>query len=142
MAITESDRKDILRLLADGKITASEAAELLSSSRTVSTGEPDTEDLKRVEDEVFPEIASGKQDVRQASWFRIRVNDMKTGKRKVTVNIPLGLVRYGMSVGKRFAPELDGLDWNELELMLNENQGLLIDVEDEEDGEQVQVFVD
>ena len=142
MAITERDRKDILRLLADGKITASEAAELLSSNRTASTGEPDIEDLKQVEDEVFSEIASGKQDARQASWFRIRVNDMKTGKRKVTVNIPLGLVRYGMSVGKRFAPELDGLDWNELELMLNENQGLLIDVEDEEDGEHVQVFVD
>ena len=61
----------------------------------------------------------------------------------VTVNVPLSLVQVGLSIGSRFAPELDGLDWQEIADALNsETIGKLVEVEDEEEGKRIQVFVD
>jgi hypothetical protein len=67
---------------------------------------------------------------------------MKTGKSKVKVNIPIRFVKYGLSIGKRFAPEMAGLDVDELSSYMSNEKGLLVDVQDEEDGERVLIFVD
>lgn len=127
---TAEERKRILKLIQEGKITAEEGAKLLnalgssdSSSKRRSTAAP----------------RSGKT----ARWVRVRVTDVATGKTKTTVNIPLGLIDWGLQIGAQFAPEVGGLDLNQLSEMLDEGtMGKIVDVINEEDGEHVEIYVE
>ena len=78
-----------------------------------------------------------------ARWFRVRVTDVATGRTKVNVNLPLSLVKAGLKMGARFAPDMEELDWDELALAIQEGAaGKIVEVEDEEDGERVEVYVE
>ncbi len=135
-----TSRKEILELLANGKITADEAAELLSQPAAPVVEETAVPDIKLLKEEEAMQVRNGGK---KPGWLHVRVRDLGSGRNKVTVNIPLGMVKFGMKIGGRFSPELNGLDWNELETMMNDMEsGLLVDVQDEEGGEHVQVFVD
>jgi hypothetical protein len=126
MATTE-ERMKILNLIRDGKITAEEGAKLLSAlgESQKSTRAPATR-------------VSG-----EPRWFRVRVTDLVTGKSKVSVNIPFGLMEWGLQIGAQFAPEVANLDLGELKEMLQSGvEGKVIDVIDEEDGEHVEIFIE
>ncbi|MCB9418606.1 MAG: hypothetical protein H6667_02290 [Ardenticatenaceae bacterium] len=137
-----NERQEILELLAKGKINAEEAAEILSSVE--KSPEAAAAPVKPVEPIApkapeAPAVESGKKP----SWFKVRVRNLETGKNKVTVNIPLGMVDFGLKLGRHFAPELEGLDYEELTgMMKNMGSGMLVEVEDEEDNEHVQIFVE
>ena len=125
---TSEERMQILKMIESKQITAEEGAKLLAA-----LGEKDR-------DSAAPQPSpstSGK-------WFRVRVTDMKSGRRKVNVNIPLGLVDVGLKMGAKFAPAgLEGLDMNQiLTALKNGGEGKVVDVEDEEDGEHVEVFIE
>ena len=61
----------------------------------------------------------------------------------VNVNLPLSLVKAGIKMGARFAPDMEELDWNELVIAIQEGaSGKIVEVEDEEDGERVEVYVE
>ncbi len=76
--------------------------------------------------------------------LRVRVTDLKTGESKVNVNIPLSLVDMGMKIGAKFAPEaVEGLDMNQIIAAIKSGgEGKLVDVEDNEKGEHVEVFIE
>ena len=118
------ERSRILQMISEGKITAKEGAKLLSALRGAS-GAPQ------------PSRAG------TARWFRVRVTDMVTGRTKVNVNLPLSLVKAGLKMGARFAPDMEELDWEELTVAIQEGaSGKIVEVEDEEDGERVEVYVE
>lgn len=120
------ERMQILKMIEDGKITASEGTDLLRA-------------LDR-EDDQSRERAKGASSPR---WFRVRVTDIRSGKSKVSVNIPMGLVNAGIKMGARFAPDLEGVDFDELTEMINSGaQGKIMDVVDNEEGERVEIFVE
>jgi hypothetical protein len=126
MATTE-ERMKILNMIREGKITAEEGAKLLStlsaSAKTTRSATSKT---------------SG-----DARWFRVRVTDMVNGKTKVSVNIPIGLMEWGMQIGAQFAPEVAELDFGQLKEMLQSGvEGKIVDVLDEEDGEHVEIFIE
>jgi hypothetical protein len=74
----------------------------------------------------------------EARWFRVRVTDLATGKTKVNVNIPMGLVNVAIKAGARFAPGLDSEQMQALAEGLRSGAvGKIIDATDEEDGERV-----
>ena len=76
-------------------------------------------------------------------WFHVRVSNLDTNQTRVTVNLPMAWVQVGLSFGSHFAPELDGLDWQEIANALNdETTGRLVEVEDLEKGERVEIYVD
>ncbi len=134
--MTSVERKEILELLAKGKISAHEAADLLSSPAA-------SEAVKVVVAPTESEALKLKENGRSPSWLHVRVKDLKTGRNKVSVNIPLGMLQIGLKIGRRFSPELGDLDWNEINGLMQEMEsGILVDVQDEEDGEHVQVYVD
>jgi len=144
--MSTTDRKEILDLLAAGKISAAEAAEMLSA---VSAAPQEPEKPLKVEVlDAEPEKPAAPQAPRPSSpnglrWFHVKVRDLNTGKNKVTVNIPLPVVKFGLKVGRHFSPELDELDWEDLSgAMASTGQGVLVDVEDEESNEHVQVYID
>ncbi len=127
MATTE-ERMQILKMVAERKITAEEGAKLLSAlepekkreARVVMTGGPST-----------------------PRWFRIRVTDLETGRSKVNVNLPMSLVNVGIKMGARFTPEVEGVDFQDIvESIKSGAQGKIMDVEDVEDGERVEIYVE
>ncbi len=77
-------------------------------------------------------------------WFRVHVTDLKTGKSKTNVKIPLSVVDFGMKMGAKFAPkEMEGLDMNQLRAAFQSGmEGKVVDVEDEEKGEHVEIFIE
>lgn len=147
---TSEERRKILEMLAEGKISTSEAADLLGS---VTTG--DAEQGDEAQTAASPAVekpataegtgkqVTGKQVGRDPRWLHIRVADLKSGRRKVAVNIPLQLVKIGAQLGSGFAPELERIDWDLLNSSVTGEEGrALVDIRDEEDGEHVQIYVD
>ncbi len=126
MATTE-ERMQILRLVAEGKISAEEGARLLAALEPERRREP-------------PPPPGGGSAPR---WFRVRVTDMASGKNKVSVNLPMSLVDVGARMGARFAPELEGVKFQDLiEQIKSGAQGKIIEVEDAEGGERVEIYVE
>jgi len=79
----------------------------------------------------------------QRRWFHVRVTNLDTGQPQVTVNLPMSLVQVGLSIGSRFAPEIDGLDWQTIANARNdETAGRIVEVEDLEQGKRVEVYVE
>lgn len=126
MATTE-ERIQILKMIEEGKITAVEGAELLRAlGRDKQT--PTSEPLK------------GASSPR---WFRVRITDTRSGRNKVNVNLPMGLVNVGIKMGARFAPEMEGVEYDHImQAIRSGQQGKILDVTDDEDGERVEIFVE
>lgn len=140
--MSEIDRLKILERVAAGEISAAAAADLLQGN-SAETAEPEA--LKEAEkhivitEEPAPLAGNGKTP----TWFKVRVNDLQTGKQRVAVNIPFRMMRWGLRVGQRFAPELRDLDANVLDQMVADGTpGMLVEVVDNEDNEQVQIFLE
>ena len=127
MATTE-ERLQILKMIEEGKISAAEGAELLRALDTKGERDPTLEPMK------------GNSNPR---WFRVRVTDVQTGRNKVNVNIPMGLVNVGIKMGARFAPQIEGKELNTIMEAVRSGQlGKVIDIVDTDDGERVEIFVE
>jgi hypothetical protein len=126
MATTE-ERMQILKMIEEGKISASEGADLLRALDKKGAGA----------------AAEPLRGPSQPRWFRVRITDVTSGKNKVNVNIPMGLVHVGMKMGARFAPDMEGVDYEELmESIRMGKQGKVIDITDDDDGERIEIFVE
>jgi hypothetical protein len=118
------ERMQILNMIQNGQVSAEEGAKLLAA---LKAGAKET-----------PAAEGG-----QPRWFRVRITDLSSGKSKVNVNIPMSLVNVGMKMGARFVPEAEGVDYEELAAAIQSGaQGKVVDVEDEESGEHVEIFVE
>ena len=121
------ERMQILKMIEEGKISAKEGSELLRA-------------LDQPGEKIKSDPIIGASAPR---WFRVRVTDIGTGKSKVSVNIPMGLVNAGIKMGARFAPDLEGVNFDEIsELIKSGAQGKIVDVVDNEEGERVEIFVE
>ena len=119
------ERLQILTMVQNGTITAAEGAKLLGALDEAPVREANTDDKA------------------PARWFRVRVTDLATGRSKVNVNIPIGLVNVGLRMGAKFAPEMSGMNMDEVIAAIKSGtRGKVIDVEDAEDGEHVEIFVE
>ena len=122
---TSEERLRILKMISDKQITAEEGSKLLEALR-VSDSE-----------------ARDRSDPTKSRWLRVRVTDRATGKTKVNVNIPVGLVDVGLKMGARFAPEMAGMDLQAIQAAVREGyQGRIVEVDDEEDNERVEIFIE
>ena len=125
---TTEERMQILSMVAEGKITAEEGAKLLAALEPEKRGKP---------------VLRAPEPPTEPRWFRVRVTDLHTGKAKVSVNLPFGLVDVGMRMGARFAPELENIDMAQIvEQVKAGGQGTMVEVEDEEDGERVEIYIE
>jgi hypothetical protein len=122
---TNEERMQILKMIANGQVSAEDGAKLLDALAAAANKEQS-------------EASGG-----QPRWFRVRVTDLHTGKGKVNVNIPMGLVNVGMRMGAKFAPDISGIDVEQIvEAIKQGAHGKIIDVEDDEDGERVEIYVE
>lgn len=131
------ERLKILNLLQEGKVTAAEAARLLEALETATSSKP----APRVP--TGPNAPGPSGPIGGGRWLRVRVTDTNSGKTRVNVRLPLNLVGSGIRMGMKFAPEIEGLDANDLmEWISSGEMGQIVDVHDEEDGEHVEVFIE
>ena len=126
---TAEERMRVLKLIEDGKISADEGARLLAALD--SNG-------KQARRRRKANTPSGGEEGR---WLRLRVSDTKSGKTRVNMTIPLGLVNMGLAVGARFVPDVAELDVEEVRNALRSGlQGKILEVHDED--ELVEIFVE
>ena len=124
---TSEERMQILKMIQEGKISAGEGANLLRALE-----QSDTEGAQQP-------LKGGSQP----RWFRVRVTDQATGRSKVNVNIPMGLVNVGIKMGARFAPNMEEGDYKQLmDALKSGQQGKIIDIVNDEEGERVEIFVE
>ncbi len=122
MMTTTEERIKILQMIQDGKISAEDGAKLLAALNESGPGRSS---------------AFRKKDSRT---IRIRVTDQFTGKSKVSINLPLGLVDAGLNIASNFIPDL-GIE--DLATAIRDGlTGKIIDVIDDEDGEHVEIFIE
>jgi hypothetical protein len=75
--------------------------------------------------------------------LRVRITDLNSGKTKVNVNIPMGLVNVGIKLGARFAPTSADINYDEImESIKNGTTGKVADVEDIESSEHVEIWLE
>jgi len=130
----EDERLRILRMVEEGKISAAEGISLLEALE---------QGRKQARNPSRPALNAGNTG-ESPRWLRVRVTDLYTGRSKATVNIPFGLMDWGLRIGAQFAPEMAGYDLQELTRVLSEEgvDGKIVDVVDDEDGEHVEIYVD
>ena len=120
----------ILKMLQEGKISANEAAILLESLDSGSKKKK----KKNKSDE--PRKTEGK-------FFRVSITDTTTGKSRANIRMPLSVMGIGMKFGAHFAPQIDGVESEQLmDAIRNGQVGKIIDVYDDDDGEHVEIFIE
>ena len=135
MATTE-ERLRILKMVQDGKITAEDGIQLLE----VLDGSPNRGGKASSTDGPAATTTYTKGGAR---WLRVRVTDTDSGKTRVNVRLPIGVVTAGMKMGARFSTEVEGLDVNQLNGFIRSGiVGQIVDVYDDQDGEHVEVFLE
>jgi hypothetical protein len=132
MSVSE-ERLRILRLLQEGKISPEEGNQLLEA-------------LDAAADKAGKSsaVAAPKEtEWKGGRWLRILITDTDTGKTRVNVRLPVSLVTAGVKMGARFAPEVEGLDIEQLMSYIRSGEtGQILDVYDDADGEHIQVFIE
>jgi hypothetical protein len=118
----QDERKKILHMIQEGKITAEEAMKLLDA-------------LQQQEDK-------SQKSKRKPRWVRIRVTDLYSNRLRVNLTLPVGLVRAGLRSGGNIAG-MDGFDTQGLEDMLNRGEvGHLLDVTNDDESSRVEIFIE
>lgn len=127
MMATSEERIKILQMIEDGKISAADGAKLLAAI---------TENTKsRSKTTSF-------QKSRDTRYMRVRVTDTSSGKTKVSVNLPLGLVDAGLNIASNFMPDMGAEAASDISAAISEGlTGKIVDVMDE-DGEHIEIYIE
>ena len=119
---------DILDRLASGELTAEEATRLLREPASSPAGKPSPDSLGA-------DYANRR--------LRVRVTNLDTGRDRVNVNLPLALVEAGVKLGARYEPGIAGVNFAELvEQIKSGVSGNLVEVDNWEEGERVEIFIE
>jgi hypothetical protein len=127
----KEERLQILKMLEEGKITAEEAATLLSALEAGAQKE---------QGEAKSTSASGAPRRRRV---RICVSDGATGKKKVDINFPIGVIKFARRMGTKFTGNIEGINLDDIfDAVHQEVEGKIIDIQDEYEGKRVEIFVE
>lgn len=132
MASTE-ERMRILMMIQEGKISAAEGARLIEAlEESTEKSVPPT-----------PRTARSSVSGRKPQYLRVMITDTDSGKSRVNVRLPVSLIDSGLRMGARFAPEIEGLNMEDLNAWLSSGEmGQIVDIFDEDDGEHIEVFLE
>jgi len=130
--VSTEERMRILMMIQEGKVSASEGARLIEALDDLS--EPTTP---------ASQPARSSEAGKKPRYLRVLITDTDSGKTRVNVRLPVSLINSGMRMGARFAPDIEGLDLEDLNAWMNSGEvGQIVDIFDEEDGEHVEVFLE
>lgn len=128
------EKMRVLKMIQEGKITPEEGMQLMDLLE--ESGAPESAGRPAKPERTVPRAEGGR-------WFHVRVTDLNTGKVRANVRIPLGVVSMGLRMGSKFAPQVEGLNMEELNQFIAQGiTGQIVDVTDDEDGEHVEVYIE
>jgi hypothetical protein len=120
--MSSEERLHILRMIESGQVTAEEGARLIEA-----IGPPPQQ---------RPMISQPPRSV------RVRVTDLSTRRNKINVTIPVGLINVGLKLGARFAPQDSTAVEDILRAIERGATGRVFEMQDLEEGEQIEIFVE
>jgi hypothetical protein len=124
MAVSTDERNRILYLVESGKVTATQAAQLL--------------DTLEVEREHTGASIQGRKRI-----VRVRVTNLASNRQKFNVTVPIGLINVGLRLGTRLVPQVSGSALEDLLRAIESGAtGRLLDLQDLEEGERVEIFAE
>lgn len=130
---TTEERLRILNMVAEGKITAEEGTRLLSALQEAER--PGASSSQNGADAAF--------SFAEAHSLRIRVCNGQSGRDKINVRIPMNLVNVALRMGARFAPDVDGVELEDIVKAIRQGaRGKIVDVTDEEADERIEIYVE
>ncbi len=133
-----SERMRVLELLEQGKITASEAADLLAA---LSEQSPPDERRERSRGRGRGRWGSEERWAERPRWFRVRVTDARSGRTRTNFTIPIGMVGFGVGFAQKFKVKgVDQLD-DILDAVRSGQRGTVFDVSGE-GGERVEIIIE
>ncbi len=137
---TMEERMKILQMVQEGKITPEDAAQLLDAINAGSAPS-NASSTRRTGAPVEP--MGPESPGRKPRFLRVRVTDTDTGRPRVNVRLPISMVSVGLKMGSKFAPQIEGMDADQLMQIIETGEvGPIVDVVDDEDGEHVEVFLE
>ena len=146
---TSDERMNILRMIEEHRITADQGALLLADVRSAAARpepvpvQPALVPAPAPAYVAEPQPAAGGSVKGKMRFFKVRVTDMRSGRSKVSVTLPLSLVKWGLKFSQSHVPEINNIPIEGLDELIDAGmEGKLVDVEDEEDGEHVEVFIE
>ena len=121
------ERLQILNMIEQGTITASEGADLLKALEQSYRQKPD----------------QPMKGASPARWLRVRVTNRLSGAEKTSVNIPIGLVRTGIEIGGKFVVESAGIHAQQIisAIQLGQ-QGKIVDISEPDSEERIELFIE
>jgi hypothetical protein len=82
---------------------------------------------------------------RRATWMHLRISEEGRRKMAFSFPLPLSLAAWAVRIAQAFVPQLKDTGVDDLILALRESasrgEPLLIDVEDDQDGERVEIYI-
>ena len=121
-ASANDERNRILHMVETGQVTAAQAGQLLDAMGS-ERDRPSERGRSRT--------------------VRVRVTDLASSRQKASVTIPVSLINVGMRLGGRLAPQLTGSALEDLLRAIESGTtGRLLDLQDLEEGERIEIFVD
>jgi hypothetical protein len=121
---SSEERLRILKLIESGQVKAEEGAQLIDA-----LGESSARDRARAG--------------ARANVLRVRVTDLNTHRHKINVTIPVGLIDVGIKLGARLFPRGGGPTIEEIRRVVASGvTGRVFDLQDLEEGERVEIFVE
>lgn len=111
----------ILRLIESGQVTAEEGARLIEALGQEERARPSS----------------------PPRFLRIRVTDLSSRRNKIDVTIPISLIGIGLKLGARLAPQSAGNTVEELMRAIESGStGRIREVQDLEEGERIEIFIE
>jgi hypothetical protein len=122
MSVSE-ERLRILKMIESGQVSAEEGSQLIEAlgertrERTRSSAQPRT--------------------------LRVRVTNLATRRQVINVTIPVSLVGIGLKLGARLAPRMANANVDEIMRAIDSGSlGRIFEMQDLDEGERVEIFVE
>jgi len=127
--VSTEERLKILKMIQENKITADEGIKLLEAIDSPVTTTRN----------MGPQVVPG----REPKFLRIHITDTRTGRPRVNIRLPISVINAGFKMGAKFSPEVQGLDADQLLGFVKAGvTGQVVDIQDEEDGEHVEIYLE
>ena len=116
------ERMRILKLIESGQVSAAEGSRLIEA-----LGEPPRERARPG----------------APRTLRVRVTNLATRRQTINVTIPVSLVGIGLKLGARLAPKVAGANADEIMQAIETGAtGRIFEMQDLDEGERVEIFVE
>jgi hypothetical protein len=125
-----TETREILEQLERGEIDSQEAILMMKGEKSSRSGRPGTGETSTPSEN-------------ENHYLRVDVHRLHDDRQQVHVRVPLRIVELGLSLGSRYAPELQDIDLKQIVDELHEmGEGTIIEVEDLDDNQHVMVWIE